>query len=113
MREQFQGLRLLDLTTNRSSEGARSGDTFVTTWQTVATRVRDKRNVRKESETNPSIDTTVGRIREQGLRAGVVVDEAHHGFGKDTQALTRIFHEKPACLSRFKTPCVSTLELPF
>ena len=86
LREQFPGLRLLDLAVNRSSEGARSGDTFVTTWQTVATRVRDKRNVRKESETNPSIDTMITRIRAQGLRVGVVVDEAHHGFGKDTQA---------------------------
>jgi len=56
LREQFSGLRLLDLAVDRTSEGVRSGDTFVTTWQTVATRVKDKRNVRKETELNPSID---------------------------------------------------------
>ena len=86
LREQFPGLRLLDLATDRTAEGVRSGGTFVTTWQTVATRVRDKRNVRKESELSPSIDTMVESLRTQGLRIGVVVDEAHHGFGKDTQA---------------------------
>lgn len=92
LREQFQGLRLRDLSTDRSNEATRAGDTFVTTWQTVATRVRDKRNVRKESETNPSIDTLVENLRTQGLRIGVVVDEAHHGFGNDTQA-AKFFHE--------------------
>jgi len=86
LREQFQGLRLRDLATDRTGEGARGGSTFVTTWQTVATRVKDKRNVRKESETNPSVDVMVERIRAQGLRIGVVVDEAHHGFGRGTQA---------------------------
>ena len=91
LREQFQGLRLLDLATSRSAEGARGGDMFVTTWQTVATRVKDKRNVRKDSESNVSVDRMVGFIRGRGLRVGVVVDEAHHGFGKDTQAAA-FFH---------------------
>jgi len=86
LREQFQGLRLRDLASDRSNEASRPGDTFVSTWQSVATRVRDKRNVRKESESNPSIDTLVETLRAQGLRIGVVVDEAHHGFGQDAQA---------------------------
>lgn len=87
LREQFQGLRLRDLAADRGADASGAGDTFVTTWQTVATRVRDKRNVRKETETNPSIDTLAESLRAQGLRIGVVVDEAHHGFGGDTQAL--------------------------
>jgi superfamily II DNA or RNA helicase len=92
LREQFQGLRLRDLATDRTNDGTRAGDTFVTTWQTVATRLADRRNVRKESETNPSIDTLVENLRERGLRIGVVVDEAHHGFGRDTQA-AKFFQE--------------------
>ena len=39
---------------DRAAAMSRRGDVFVTTWQTVATRVRDNRNVRKEGETNPS-----------------------------------------------------------
>ncbi len=68
------------------------GDVFVTTWQTVATRVKDRRNVRKDSELNPSIDEQVAGLRGLGLRIGVVVDEAHHGFHGDTQA-AKFFRE--------------------
>lgn len=86
LREQFHGLRLRELTDDRTVAGSRRGDVFVTTWQTVATRAKDKRNVRKETDTNPSVDTLVEALRAQGLRIGVVVDEAHHGFSKDTLA---------------------------
>ena len=86
LREQFHGLRLRELTDDRATDMSRQGDVFVTTWQTVATRVKDKRNVRKEGETNPSIDTLIEQLRTQGFRIGVVVDEAHHGFGEGTQA---------------------------
>lgn len=86
LRESFNGLRLREVAEDRTTAGSRAGDVFVTTWQTVATRVKDKRNVRKESESNPSIDLLIVSLREQGLRIGVVVDEAHHGFGGDTQA---------------------------
>jgi len=53
----------------------RRGDVFVTTWQTVATRVKDKRNVRKEGDTNPSIDTLLESLRAQGLHASMRVQE--------------------------------------
>jgi hypothetical protein len=59
---------------------------FVTTWQMVATRVNDRRNVRKSGEQNPSVDELIAELRQQGLRIGVVVDEAHHGFHGETQA---------------------------
>ena len=86
LREQFHGLRLRELADDRTAAMSRRGDVFVTTWQTVATRVKDKRNVRKEGDTNPSIDTLIETLRGQGLRIGVVVDEAHHGFGEETLA---------------------------
>jgi superfamily II DNA or RNA helicase len=88
LREEFHGLRLRELADDRSTAMSRRGDVFVTTWQTVATRVKDKRNVRKEGDTNPSIDTLIEALRDQGLRIGVVVDEAHHGFGQNTLAAT-------------------------
>jgi superfamily II DNA or RNA helicase len=92
LREQFHGLRLRELADDREPGMSRRGDVFVTTWQTVATRLKDKRNVRKEGETNPSIDTLVTQLRAQGLRIGVVVDEAHHGFGEGNQS-TKFFRE--------------------
>ncbi len=86
LREEFNGLQVRDLADDRAAEGSRKGDTFVTTWAAVATRVKDKRNIRKEGDTNPSIDKLITRLRAQGMRIGVVVDEAHHGFGESTLA---------------------------
>ena len=92
LREQFHGLRLRELADDRAAAMSKRGDVFVTTWQTVATRVKDKRNVRKEGDTNPSIDTLIETLRDAGLRIGVVVDEAHHGFGENTLA-AKFFRE--------------------
>lgn len=91
LREQFHGLRLRELAEDRSAELSRGGDVFVTTWQSVATKIADSRSIRKEGDANPSIDSLVASLRNQGLRIGVVVDEAHHGFGKGTQA-AEFFH---------------------
>ena len=92
LREEFAGLRLRELQEDRAADGSRRGDVFVTTWQTVATRVTDRRNVRKDGELNPSMDELVKGLRKQGFRVGVVVDEAHHGFHEDTLA-AKFFHE--------------------
>ena len=92
LREEFHGLCLRELADDRTVAMSRRGDVFVTTWQTVATRVKDKRNVRKEGDTNPSIDTLIESLRDGGLRIGVVVDEAHHGFGEGTLA-AKFFRE--------------------
>ena len=86
LREQFAGLRLRTLAEDRMPGGSRRGDVFVTTWQTVATRVKDKRNVRRTGEQNPSVDELIAELRALGLRIGVVVDEAHHGFHGETLA---------------------------
>jgi len=86
LREQFPGLRLRTLAEDRNPTGTRAGDAFVTTWQMVATRVKDRRSVRQTGEQNESIDDLIVSLREQGFRIGCVVDEAHHGFHADTQA---------------------------
>lgn len=86
LREQYAGLRLRALSEDRMPGGSRRGDVFVTTWQTVATRVKDKRNVRRTGEQNPSVDELISELRSLGLRIGVVVDEAHHGFHGETLA---------------------------
>jgi len=86
LREQYAGLRLRTLAEDRMPGGSRRGDVFVTTWQTVATRVKDKRNVRRSGEQNPSVDELIAELRSLGLRIGVIVDEAHHSFHGETQA---------------------------
>lgn len=88
LREQFQGLRLRTLTEDRNPIGTRSGDIFVTTWQLVATKIKDRRSVRTTGEQNASIDDLILALREQGFRIGVVIDEAHHTFRGDNQAAT-------------------------
>lgn len=92
LREEFSGLRLRNLADDRESALSRRGDVFVTTWGAVATRVKDKRNIRKGGDLNPSIDTLIAHLRAQGKRIGVVVDEAHHGFGEGTLA-AKFFRE--------------------
>jgi superfamily II DNA or RNA helicase len=92
LREQFAGVRLREMSEDRATAGSRRGDIFVTTWQTVATRVKDSRNVRKDGEQNPSVDELIAGLRAAGLRIGVVADEAHHSFHGDTQA-AKFFHE--------------------
>ena len=53
LREQFAGLRLRHFSEDRSPAETRRGDVSVTTWQLVATRAKDRRNVRKTGETEP------------------------------------------------------------
>jgi type III restriction enzyme len=92
LRGQFPGIRVRELQDDRTAEGSRAGDVFVTTWQTVATRVADKRNVRRDGEQNDSIDSMIIKLRQLGYRIGVVVDEAHHSFHGETQA-AKFFRE--------------------
>lgn len=95
LRGEFPGLRVRDLSEDRKAADNRTGDVFVTTWQTVATKVKDSRNVHKPGEKNLTVEALLGAMRAQKLRIGVVVDEAHHGFfgsGVETQAM-KFFRE--------------------
>ncbi|MDO8540461.1 MAG: DEAD/DEAH box helicase family protein [Opitutaceae bacterium] len=87
LREKFPDLRLRDLRADRQPVGTESGDTWVATWQSVAARDAEARKIRADSETAPSIDNLIARLRDAGFKIGVIVDEAHHGFGHATQAL--------------------------
>ena len=92
LRAELPGLRLRELSEDRQAADSRSGDVFVTTWQTVATKVKDSRNVHRPGEQNLTIEELVAALRKKKLRLGVVVDEAHHGFHGDTQA-AKFFRE--------------------
>lgn len=92
---EYGGLHLRELSADRNAAGSRSGDVWVTTWQTVATKVRDKRNVHIPAEQNLTVEELIDALREHQMRIGVVVDEAHHGFfgsTGETQAM-RIFRD--------------------
>ena len=95
LRAELPGLRLRELSEDRQAADSRSGDVFVTTWQTVATKVKDSRNVHRPGEQNLTVEELLAALRQKKLRVGVVVDEAHHGFftsGTETQAM-RFFRE--------------------
>jgi type III restriction enzyme len=90
LRAELPGLRLRELGEDRNAGDSRPGDIWVTTWQTVATRVKDRRNVHKPGEQNLTVEELIGGLRGMGLRVGAVIDEAHHGFfgkGAGTQAM--------------------------
>lgn len=87
LRDKFSTLRVRNLKTDRNAVGTRSGDIWVSTWQSVAARDTDARKIRSDREDNLSLDSLLVRLREAGFLIGVIVDEAHHGFGHGTQAL--------------------------
>ena len=86
MRAQAPRLPQLDIQSSRRPEQIEPGAVFVLTWQTVAARSRDSRLARQTGDSGIAIDELVLIAREQGLRIGVVVDEAHHGFVKAAAA---------------------------
>ena len=80
LRAELPGLRLRELSEDRQAADSRTGDVFVTTWQTVATKFKDNRNVHRPGEQNLTVEELLAGVRQKKLRIGVVVDEAHHGF---------------------------------
>ncbi len=95
LRTDLPGLRLRELTEDRNAGDSRAGDAWVTTWQTVATRVKDRRNVHKPGEQNLTVEELVEGLRARGLRVGVVIDEAHHGFfGRGTGTAAMEFYRQ-------------------
>lgn len=95
LRTELPGLRLRELSEDRNAADSRAGDVWVTTWQTVATRVKDRRNVHKPGEANLTVEELLDGVRARGLRVGVVIDEAHHGFfGKGTATQAMEFYRR-------------------
>lgn len=87
LRKQFAGLRVRDIQGDRIVSGSRSGDVFVTTWAAVVANKKESRKLRRDGDLSLSIDSLVRDLRESGFHIGVVVDEAHHTFNADTEAV--------------------------
>lgn len=85
-------LPLLNLEVDRWLDGLRPGGVFVTTWQSVATSNKEGRKARISGDGGLALDDLLVAAREDGYRIGCVVDEAHHGFKKASEA-KRFFTE--------------------
>ncbi len=86
MRAQAPQLTILDLVNDRRLAAVQNGGVFVTTWSALAASNAEARKARVRSDAGLAIDELLVLARQQGLRVGVVVDEAHHGFHKAKQA---------------------------
>lgn len=84
--KQAPELALLDLDVDRQLDAVRGGGVFVVTWASLAARKAESRRARQRGDAGMSIDDVIAMAREQGLRIGCVVDEAHHGFQRETLA---------------------------
>ncbi len=92
IQSEFPGLRTRSVRDDRDIVAARSGDVYVMTWQTVAARNAESRQVRQDGEVAASIDNYVATLRASGFRIGAVIDEAHHGFARGGEAV-RFYRE--------------------
>ena len=81
-------LTVLDLDSDRQLDAVRGGGVFVVTWASLAARNADSRRARQTGDAGLSVDAVIAQAREQGVRIGCIVDEAHHGFQRATQART-------------------------
>ncbi|MCX7086432.1 MAG: DEAD/DEAH box helicase family protein [Methylococcales bacterium] len=87
LKRDFNGLRIRDLSGDRKTYSASSGDVFVTTWASVAARNAETRKLRSSGDLSLSLDEFIPELRDAGFRIGVVVDEAHHSFTKATETV--------------------------
>jgi len=83
---QVPELRLFDLEHDRSVDAVASGGVFVTTWASVAARSADSRRARTTGDAGLALDALIAQARAGGMRIGCVVDEAHHGFHRASEA---------------------------
>ena len=88
IKSEFQGLNVKDPRKDRTLDGVKSGDIYVTTWGTVAANSAESRKARTKSDSALSLDELVPAIKNLGYHIGIVVDEAHHGFKKAPEALS-------------------------
>lgn len=87
LKQDFNGLKIRDLSCERKTYSANSGDVFVTTWASVAARNAETRKLRSNGDLSLSLDEFIPELRQAGFRIGVVVDEAHHSFTKATETV--------------------------
>lgn len=87
IKNDFQGLRVRDISCERLARGTRSGDVFVTTWASVAASRKDARRIRRDGDESVSLDHFLEQLRASGFKVGVLIDEAHHTFSTGTEAV--------------------------
>ncbi len=92
IREEFPGLRLRDIHTERVAENAVPGDTYVLTWA-LATNAKSEINT--GSERGVSLLSFCRQLKQRGFKIGVIVDESHHSLKAGSQAVA-VFSEKIA-----------------
>ncbi|MGA0602963.1 DEAD/DEAH box helicase [Caulobacter sp. KR2-114] len=92
IQSEFDALRVRHAASDRDPLDVRSGDVFVTTWANVAVANTQSRKVRTATETAPSIDGLIDFARAQGFAIGAVIDEAHHSFKGQSEAI-RFYRE--------------------
>ncbi len=86
LKRQAPSLTQLDLESDRQVEKLTPGAIYVTSWQTVATKTKESRLARQSGDAGIAIDELIAQARHMGYRIGVVVDEAHHGFVRASEA---------------------------
>lgn len=91
----FVGLRVRNLQGDRKTRGTKSGDVYVTTWASVAAANKETRRVRSGGEFVLALDDLIAELRADGFRIGAVVDEAHHGFTRASEAVR--FYRETLC----------------
>lgn len=90
IREEFAGLKLRDIQTERVAENAAPGDTYVLTWA-LATNVKSEINT--GSERGVPLQNFCRQLKQRGFKIGVIVDESHHSLKAGSQAVAA-FSEK-------------------
>lgn len=86
LRAEAPNIAVLDLETDRRLDAVQAGGVFVCTWSSVAAANAHARRARTRGDAGAALDDLIVQARAAGLRIGVVVDEAHHGFHKAKQA---------------------------
>jgi hypothetical protein len=79
-------LALFDLQADRQLDAVREGGVFVVTWASLAARSADSRRARQSGDAGIAIDDVIALARDEGLKIGCVVDEAHHTAVSGRQA---------------------------
>ncbi|MEH7403360.1 DEAD/DEAH box helicase family protein [Gottfriedia acidiceleris] len=87
IQSQFNRLKIRNIHQDRDINQINRGNIFVTTWATVAASNSKSRRVRMNRENVSSIDKVIQALKAMGYLIGVVIDEAHHGFVKATEAV--------------------------
>jgi superfamily II DNA or RNA helicase len=86
LKQQAPALTQLSIESDRRPDALMPGAVFVLTWQTVAARTREARLARTTGDAGIAVEDLIDAARARGFRVGVIVDEAHHGFVRATEA---------------------------